>query len=92
VIVTPRASVTAIDRVESSAVRVRVAAPPADGAANAALVRFLADAIGVSRSTVEIVSGGSGRRKRSAFAGLSPDHLFERVEKQIAKGHHSNLA
>ena len=87
-IVNPRASVTAIDRIEAAAVRVRVAAPPVDGAANAALLRFLADALGVSRSTVAIVSGENARRKRVAFAHLSPDHLLERIEKLITTEHH----
>ena len=86
VVVTPRASVTAIDRVEGNVLRVRVAAPPVDGAANAALVRFLADVVGVARSGVAIVAGASGRRKRVAFAGVAPDQLIGRLEESIVKG------
>ena len=76
---------TAIERVEGNALRVRVAAPPVDGAANAALVRLLAGVVGVARSDVAIVAGESGRRKRVAFAGVEPDLLIERLEASIAK-------
>jgi uncharacterized protein (TIGR00251 family) len=43
--------------------KIRLAAPPVDGAANAALVTFIADELGVARSCVRIVSGSTGRRK-----------------------------
>lgn len=47
----------------------RVAAPPVDGAANAALVRLLAKALGVPRSAVSFVSGETSRIKRLRIAG-----------------------
>jgi uncharacterized protein (TIGR00251 family) len=43
---------------------VRVAEAPADGAANAAVVKLLAKALGISRSEVAIVSGHTSRHKR----------------------------
>lgn len=43
---------------------VRVAEPPADGAANDAVVKLLAKALGISRSEVTIVSGHASRHKR----------------------------
>ena len=45
---------------------VRVAEAPADGAANEAMVRLLARALGTSRSEVEIISGATSRHKRVA--------------------------
>ena len=45
---------------------VRVAEAPADGAANAAVVKLVAKALGISRSEVSIISGETGRHKRIA--------------------------
>src|ERR1051325_3401703 len=55
--------------------KVRVAAPPVDGAANAALVRLIAKALGRPRSAVTIVSGETGRAKRLAVEGATLDDL-----------------
>jgi len=46
---------------------VRVAAAPADGAANEAVVKLLAKALGISRSKLSIVSGATSRHKRVAI-------------------------
>jgi uncharacterized protein len=46
---------------------VRVAEAPADGAANAALIRLLAKALGTSRSELSIISGETSRHKRVAI-------------------------
>jgi uncharacterized protein (TIGR00251 family) len=72
-IVTPRSGVTAFAGVEGDALRLRVAAPPVDGAANAALIRFLADCFDVPKSAVRMLSGETGRRKRVLVEGLMPD-------------------
>ena len=79
VVVTPRSGVTAFDRLERDAVRVRVAAPPVAGAANDALLRFLADAAGIRPSAVRLVAGTSARRKRILFADLTPTELTKRL-------------
>jgi uncharacterized protein (TIGR00251 family) len=50
--------------------RVRLAAPPVDGAANEALVRWLAERLGVARGLVRVVSGQTGRNKVVAVAGI----------------------
>jgi uncharacterized protein (TIGR00251 family) len=46
---------------------VRVAEAPADGAANEAVEKLLAKALGISRSQIEIVSGAASRNKRLAI-------------------------
>jgi len=51
--------------------KIQVAAPPVDGAANKELIRFLGRTLRISRSAIRLVSGDSGRRKRLAISGLS---------------------
>ena len=53
--------------------KVRIQAPPVDGAANEELVRFLADRLGVPKRAVTIVAGAAGRLKRVAIEGGPPD-------------------
>ena len=52
---------------------VRVAEAPADGAANEAVVKLLAKALGISRSQVAIISGQSSRHKRVALPLDEPE-------------------
>lgn len=49
--------------------KVRLAAPPVDGAANERLVRFLAETFDVPRSSIRIVSGHAGRTKTVEIEG-----------------------
>lgn len=74
--VIPRARKTELAGTRQDAILVRLNAPPVDGAANEALVRFLADTLGVTKSSVRIVSGEKGREKRIAVDGIAaPDAL-----------------
>lgn len=68
--VQPRASRTEIAGTHQGALKVRLQAPPVDGAANEALVEFLAESLGVPRRMVEIVSGASSRTKVVEVAGI----------------------
>ncbi|PYO68049.1 MAG: hypothetical protein DMD71_06600 [Gemmatimonadetes bacterium] len=52
------------------AVKLRLAAPPVEGAANAELVRFLAERLGVPRAAVTIAAGHAGRRKTVTIEGV----------------------
>ena len=72
--VQPKASRTGIIGLHGDAIRIRLQAPPVDGAANEALVRFLAKTLRVSRSEVSIVAGAGGRQKRVAVAGIDVAH------------------
>ena len=63
ILVVPRASRSEVVGLHGDALRVRIAAPPVDGAANDELRRTLARALGVPRSGVEIVRGQRGRQK-----------------------------
>ena len=67
----PRASRTEVAGVLEGALRVRVHAPPVDGAANDALVAFLADLLDVPRRGVRIVTGVTSRMKTIEVDGVS---------------------
>jgi len=73
--VTPRAKRTALAGIVEvdgrPALAIRLAAPPVDGAANKALLAFLASAMKVPKSRLRIVSGETGRLKVVAVAGLA---------------------
>jgi len=69
--VIPRASKTQIVGMHDGALKVRIAAPPVDGAANAELVKVLAKAFGVSKSSVEIIFGETSKTKRIRITGAS---------------------
>ncbi|HLE62537.1 MAG TPA: DUF167 domain-containing protein [Pyrinomonadaceae bacterium] len=69
--VTPRASRSEIVGEHNGALRVRLAAPPVEGAANEELVRTLASAFGLPTRTVEIVSGHSSRLKQVRVTGAT---------------------
>ncbi len=76
---TPRAVADRVDGVTDEGVlQVRVTAPPVDGAANAALVRLLADELDVSRSSIQMVAGATGRHKLIVVDGISPDEVEAR--------------
>ena len=60
----PGAKKKEIAGLHGDALKIRLAAPPVDGKANAALIAFLAKACGVPRAAVELVSGETSRSKR----------------------------
>lgn len=65
----PRASRDEIVGEHGGALKVRLAAPPVDGAANRALIRLLAKRVGVPASAVSVVAGGTSRNKVVEVAG-----------------------
>jgi uncharacterized protein YggU (UPF0235/DUF167 family) len=79
--VLPRASKDALEGERAGALVVRLTAPPADGAANASLVRLLGRAAGVAPSSVKILRGASTREKLLLFGGVSAATLRERLER-----------
>ncbi len=68
---TPRARASGVAGIDGDWLRVHLQAPPVDGKANEALVRWLAGALGVPRGAVEIVAGAAARVKRVRVRGCS---------------------
>ena len=69
--VQPRASVERLEGVHGDQLRLRVTAPPVDGAANTACIAFLAKILGVRRSQVRLQAGEKSRDKVFHIAGLT---------------------
>jgi uncharacterized protein len=79
VTVVPRASKDEIAGMQGDSIRVRLTAPPVDGAANDALIKFLSKCLGVRQSAIEIVAGHSSRHKLISILGLSPAEVTARL-------------
>jgi uncharacterized protein (TIGR00251 family) len=81
--VTPRAGRTAVAGFREGVLAVKIAAPPVEGAANAALVEFLADTLDVSRGSVQVAGGSRGRVKRVVVRGASSAALNARLQRAL---------
>lgn len=62
--IVPRASKSEIVGEHDGALKIRIASPPVDGAANAELIKLLAKTLGVSKSEVEIIGGQTSKTKQ----------------------------
>lgn len=71
VLVQPRASRTKVVCEHDGRLKIALMAPPIDGAANAALIEFLSETLGVRKSAVTIAEGASSRRKRVRVEGVT---------------------
>lgn len=74
--VLPRAGRTEIVGWHGDAVKIKLKAPPVDGAANQELVKFLAKTIRVPQSSIHITSGITSRRKRIEVEGVGHGELL----------------
>ncbi len=83
VLLTPRASVTAVTGWQGEELKIKISAPPVDGAANAELIKYLASWLKLSRASISIASGHSGRRKILKIEGLSGQQLRELIEARL---------
>lgn len=73
--VVPRATREEIVGVEGEAIKIRLQAPPVEGRANEALVKFLAKLLRVPRAHIEILHGASARDKVIRVRGASLEHV-----------------
>ena len=77
--VQPRASRTEVAGEHGDTIKLRVAAPPVEGAANGEVQRFLAKLLGVAPSAVQVVGGESGRRKIIEVSGVTADAVRSKL-------------
>lgn len=78
--VQPRAKRNAVVGELGEALKISLTAPAIEGRANEACIEFLAELLGVPRSSVVIISGHTGRNKVVRVTGLALDTLRQRVE------------
>jgi uncharacterized protein len=79
--VIPRAKRDEVVGVEGNALKVRLNALPVEGRANDALVKFLAERLGVKRAEVEILRGGTSRHKLVRVRGVNGTKVREILKK-----------
>jgi hypothetical protein len=84
--VQPKASTTECVGIHGDALKIRVAAPPVDGAANDELIRFLARQLSIPSTSVRIHSGAGGRHKRVFVKGVTAQLVMARMNLGSQKG------
>jgi uncharacterized protein len=75
--VVPRASLSEIVGEHDGVLKIKIAAPPVDGAANAELIKLLARKFNVSKSDIEIIGGETSKNKRIKITNLSESKFRE---------------
>lgn len=75
----PGAKKTEVVGLHGEALKIRLAAPPVDGKANACLLAFLAKQLDVAKSAVSLISGDSSRAKRVRVAGIDASTVQARL-------------
>lgn len=75
----PGAKKTEVVGLHGEALKIRLAAPPVDGKANAALIEFIAAKVGAGRTAVALVSGETSRAKRVRIGGMTVQDAATRL-------------
>ena len=75
----PGARNTEVAGLHGDALKIRLAAPPVDGKANACLIEFLAERLEVAKSRIELVGGASARAKRIRIGGMNAATVRQRL-------------
>jgi hypothetical protein len=79
VAIVPRASKNEISGVMNGALKIRLTAPPVEGAANKACIKFLAKLLGVSASRVDIVGGLTSKNKIIRVEGMDESAFLDKI-------------
>lgn len=75
----PRASKNEIQGIHGDALKIRLQAPPVEGKANQALIRFLSEMLEIPRSQMSVASGETGRNKSVLITGVIKEELVRRL-------------
>jgi uncharacterized protein (TIGR00251 family) len=83
--VIPRSSVNAVAGVQADALKLKITAPPVDSAANAEVVRLLAEILEVPRGAVQLLRGATSRHKQVRVVGLTGAQLLQRLKPMLGQ-------
>ena len=78
----PRASKSEIVGELGGALKIKLSAPPVDGAANKELIKLLSKQFGVSKSKIEIVSGETSKKKRVRIDGFDLKAFLRKIKEK----------
>lgn len=78
--VTPHASRAEIVSIQDGAFKIKVTAPPVEGAANEACIRLLAGELGLKKSQMEISSGAKSRKKTVTVKNIDKKELESKID------------
>ena len=82
-IIQPRSSKNEVTGIFHNALKIRLTAPPVDGAANKACIRFFSKLLGISPSEISIIQGFSSRNKTIEIIGLTEKQFREILKTKI---------
>jgi uncharacterized protein (TIGR00251 family) len=82
----PRAKKTELaGLMDDGTLKIRLAAPPVNGAANQALIDFLSRALGIAKSQIDIIAGETSERKLLSLVGISPKDVDAVIGELMSK-------
>lgn len=80
----PGANCKAINGTHDGALKVSLTTSPSDGRANAALIAFLADRLGIPRRSIEVIAGAASRTKTLRITGVTAAEVEGRLLSDLA--------
>ena len=83
VLAKPKSSQNKIMGVHDGALKISITAPPEKGKANAGILKKLSGALGIAVSSMSIIRGETGRRKRIRIEGLTAEAVRDRIDEYL---------
>ncbi|HEX7433743.1 MAG TPA: DUF167 domain-containing protein [Anaerolineaceae bacterium] len=78
--ISPRSSHNGIDEIlDDGTIKIKLTVPPADSHANAELIKFLAEVLGISETKIDIIAGQTGQDKLITILDMSTAQVQEKI-------------